>query len=138
MIFAELASRIAHGLERGVYRWCLIGHALGRACLTNSGQPGAERYLSGDEVRPARRATCLRIVVSEHHSLRRQLIEVWRSARHQAAVICADVRPTDVIAHNEDDVRPLWLLRGCGRADDYRRSEQRQHSEPDLSAKRHD
>ena len=51
-----------------------------------------------------RRATCLGVIVREYHALLGELVEVWRLAGHQAAVVSADVPHANVIAHNHNDV----------------------------------
>src|SRR5262249_59913543 len=80
MVLAELAGRIALRFERsrecaGFHRDTDVG-----ARLTYRSQSGAQRNLAGDEVRTARRAACLGIVVGKQHALRSELIEVRRFA----------------------------------------------------------
>jgi len=104
MVLAELTSGIAHGLEdRGDgdrFRW----ESRGGACLTNGGHAGADGKFAGDEVRTARRATRLGIIVGEQHAFLGKLVEVRRLARHQPAVVGADVPHADVVTHDDDDV----------------------------------
>ena len=89
----------------------LVRHAHIGAGLTDGRQAGADRDLAGDEVRPARRAARLGIVVGEHHALRGQLVEVGRLAGHDAAMVGADVEPADIVAHDDEDVGLLgWRL----------------------------
>ena len=61
------------------------------AGLADRGHAGADGQLAGDEVRPARRATRLGVVVGEQHALFGQLVEVRRPAGHHAAMVGADV-----------------------------------------------
>src|SRR5947199_10460678 len=74
MVLAKLASGIAHGLEdRG------DGHGLSRASdgsarLADGGHSRAERKLTGDEVRAARRATRLGVIVGGQHTCIRELV----------------------------------------------------------------
>ena len=117
VVLAELAGRIAHRLERGGNGRRLGRHADGGARLADGRQAGADRQLTGDEVRAAGRATRLGVVVGEAHALGGEPVEVRRAPGHNASVVGADVEPADVVAHDEDDVRPLsarWrLLRLC-------------------------
>ena len=39
-----------------------------------------------------------------HHRFRRQPVQVGRSTRHDALVVHANVAPTDIISHDENDV----------------------------------
>src|SRR6266404_2264123 len=107
VILAELAGGIALRFERGGYGASLCGQAGGRDRLADSGHAGADGELAGDEVRPARRATRLRVIIGEEHAFLGDLVEVRGSPGHHAAMIGADVPHADVIAHNEDDV---WFL----------------------------
>jgi hypothetical protein len=75
------------------------------ARLADGGQPGADRQLTGDEVRAAGGAARLGVVVGERMPCGGQLVEIRRSAGHHALVVGADVKPADVVAHDDDDVR---------------------------------
>jgi hypothetical protein len=75
--------------------------------------------IAGDEIGAARGAACFRVVVGEQHALGGDLVEIWRPPGHHAAMIGADIPDADVVAHDDDDVRPLpggcWRwLRLCG------------------------
>ena len=109
VVLAELARGIAHGLERRGDGHRLRGDADGRAGLADRGHAGADRQLAGDEVRAARRAARLGVVVGEQHAFGGELVEVRRPPGHHAAVVGADVPHADVVAHDDDDVG-----RGCG------------------------
>jgi len=84
--------------ERGGYGASLCGQAGGRARLADRGHAGTDGQLAGDEVRPARRAAGLSVIVGEQHAFLGELIEVRRSPRHHAAMIGADIPHADVIA----------------------------------------
>ena len=112
VVLAELAGRIAHRLEHRRDGRRLVRQADRRAGLADRGHAGADRQFAGDEVRAARRATRLGIVVGEPHALGGEPVEVRRPARHHALVVGADVEPADVVAHDDDHVRPLLLRRG--------------------------
>ena len=111
VVLAELAGGVAHGLERRGHRHSLRGDAGRRARLTDRGHAGANRQLTGDEVRATRGAARLRVVVGEPHSLGGQLVQIRRTTGHHALVVGTDVKPADVVAHDDDDVR---LLGGGG------------------------
>ena len=107
VVLAELARGITHGLERGGNRAGLGRNADLGAGLADRGHAGADGQFAGDEVRPARRATRLGVVVGEQHALLGELVEVRRPAGHHAAMVGADVPHADVVAHDDDDVRFL-------------------------------
>ena len=126
VVLAELPGGVALRLQRGGQRAGLVRQADIGARLAHGGQPGAKGNLAGDEVRPARRAACLGVVVGEHHALCGQLVEVRRLAGHDAAVVGADVEPADVVAHDDEDVGLLArCLGGGGRDHGHSRSRQR-------------
>ena len=77
------------------------------ARLADRGHAGADGQFAGDEVRPARRATRLGVIVGEHHAFLGHLVEVRRPPGHHAAMVGADVPHADVVAHDEEDVRLL-------------------------------
>ena len=113
MILTELAGGVALGLERSGQRAGLSGDADVRPGLADGRQPGAQGDLAGDQVRAAGGAACLGVVVSEQHAFFGELIELRRLARHNAAVIGANVEPADVVAHYDEDVG--LLAAACGR-----------------------
>ena len=115
MVFAELSRSIAHGLERCGDSRRLRRHADLGTGLADRGQSGADGKLAGDEVGATRRTTRFGIVVGEPHSAGSQLVEVRGLARHDALVIGTDVVPTNVIAHDDDDVRLLCLRKSVAR-----------------------
>ena len=111
MVLAELPGGIALCLQSGGERHGLCRDANVGPRLADGRQPRADRQLAGNEVRPARRAACFGVIVGEHHAFRSQLVEVRRLPRHDSAMVCADVEPADIVAHDDKDVgRPLLLL----------------------------
>ena len=122
MILAELPGGVTHGLERRGDGRCCIRHADRRTGLTDGGESSADGQLAGDEVRAARRATCLGVIVGEPHAFLGELAQVRGLAGHDALVVGLDVKPSDVIAHDEEDVRFL-VLRLRGSADASRQPE---------------
>src|SRR5215472_5326335 len=101
MILAELSGLIALSLEGGGKRAGLHRNSDIGACLADRGQTGSERNFTRDKICPARGATGLGVVIGEDHSLCRELVEVRRLAGHDSAVIRADVKPPDVVTHDE-------------------------------------
>src|SRR6266480_3866801 len=65
MVLAELASGVALRFERGSDGASLCGYADFGAGLADRGHARANRKLTHDEVGPARRAACLRVIVGE-------------------------------------------------------------------------
>src|SRR5215475_7735117 len=77
-------------------------------------------------------------VVHEDRAFVADAIDVWRFADHQAAMIDARLHPSDVVAHDEEDVGLLSLL-GEGRNARHCRGATRQDkSAPDCSEYAHD
>ena len=107
VVLAELAGGVAHSFERGGNRHRLRRYADGCAGLADRGHAGADRQLAGDEVGAARRAARLGVVIGEQHAFGGELVEVRRPPGHHAAVVGADIPHADVVAHDDDDVRPL-------------------------------
>src|SRR5262249_39435930 len=103
------AGRVTLRLERGGERAGLSWNTDIGTGLTNGRQTSPQRNLASDEVRTPGRATGFRIVVGEPHPLARQLIEVRRLTRHDPLVVRADVKPTHIVAHDEQDVRLLAI-----------------------------
>ncbi len=82
------------------------------------GQPGAQRRLSGDEGRTARRTAVFGVVVREDHAFVGDPVDVRRLVAHHAARIRTDIRLADVVAENHEDVGFSRVFRGrlrCGR-----------------------
>ncbi len=109
VVLAELPRGVTLGLERRGDRRRLGRHADLGPSLPHRGEARSDRELPRDEVGSPRRATRLGVVVREHHALGRESIEVRRAAREDAAVIRAEVRPADVVRHDEEDVRLLTV-----------------------------
>jgi hypothetical protein len=104
VILSELARRVANRLESGSNGGCFGRYPNFRARLADSSQTGSDRQLSGDEVGSTGRATRLRVVVCKAHALGRHSVEVRRSARQHALVIRPEVKPPDVVTHDDDNI----------------------------------
>src|SRR5262249_15521767 len=94
-----------HRFERSCDRRSVGGHANRSTGLTHGCQSGSNGQLPSNEVCAARCAAGFGIVVREHHAFCCKLIQLWSSACHHASMIGADVKPPDVISHDEHDVR---------------------------------
>ena len=70
-------------------------------------QAGAVDALAGDERRPAGRAALLAVGVGEPHPLVGDPVDVRRAIAHQPVAVAAQVRDADVVAPDDDDVRPV-------------------------------
>jgi hypothetical protein len=105
VVLAELTDDVTHRLEDRGDRGGFGGESQVSACLTHGGEAGPDRKLTRDEVCSTGRTARLGVIVGEEHPLRGQAIEVGSAPRHDAAVVCADVEPADVVCHHEDDVR---------------------------------
>jgi hypothetical protein len=51
------------------------------------------------------RAALLAVKIREHRSFFRDAIEIGRAIAHVAVVVATEVKPADVIGHDEQDVR---------------------------------
>src|SRR6266403_365716 len=114
MILAELAGGVALRLEQiGECRILLRQPFLG-ARHADLQQAGAEATLPGDEGGAPRRAGLLRVEVGEDRALSDDAVDVWRAVAHHAAVVRAYVPVADVVAKDDEDVRPASGRRGRG------------------------
>src|SRR5262245_18017045 len=114
MVLAELAGGIAERLEQ--LSQCRITRlqTYGRARNADLRKPGPQRALAGDEGRSARRAALLGIVIREHRAFFGYAVDVRRLVAHQSERIGTDVRLTNIIAKDDENVWPLtgwscWL-----------------------------
>ena len=107
VVLAELAGRVALLLQERRNRHDLFGHADWRGRNADLRQPRAQHALSGDERGSAGRAGLLAVAVREQHALLRDPVDVRRPVAHQAVRIATQVRLTDVVAPDDEDVRLL-------------------------------
>src|SRR5262245_43123373 len=105
MVFAELTCGIALSLQSGGESRCPSRDPDVCSCLADRRKASADRQLAGYEVRPARRAACLGVIVREYHAFRSQLVEVWRLPGHDAAMVRADIETANIVAHYDEYVR---------------------------------
>ena len=134
MVLAELAGVVAEieqelGDRRGAgpqIRWT--------AGELRRDHAGAQRVHAGEEGVTTRRAALLGVVLGKHRPFLADLVDVRRLADHQAAVINARLHPSDVIAHDEEDIWFLRLLCASRCARDYCGSSYRKQTEPQSSS----
>src|SRR5271163_4103569 len=107
MVLAELTGRISHRSEHVRDSDGLIGDANGCSSLSNCCKAGPHRYFTSDEVRPPGGAARFRIIVGEAHTLVGHPVQIRGSAGHYSLIVNTDVRPADIVAHDNDDV---WLV----------------------------
>ena len=70
-------------------------------------RPVRQHALPGDERRAPGGAALLAIAVGEQHALLGDAVDVGRAVAHQPMRVTAQVRLTDIIAPDDEDV---WLL----------------------------
>src|SRR5262249_52070663 len=85
----------------------------------------------------SRGAALLSVVVGEHRTFISDAIDVWCLSDHQATVIDARLHPPDVVAHDEENVWFLRLLRHCWAARRHRCGEHSNKTEPGFSTSGH-
>ncbi len=107
MVFAELPRCVAERFENCRDRDGLVRQADIRSSLTDSRHACPQWNLAGDEIGAASGTTCLGIIVGEAHALGGELVEVGRFAGHDALMIGTDIKPADIIAHDNENVRLL-------------------------------
>jgi len=111
VVLAELPGRIAERLEQ-LGDGCILGpQSGGRARGADLRQAGSEHALAGDEGRTPGGARLLAIAVGKAHALIGDAVDVRRAVPHQAVRITAQVTDADVVAPDDQDVRPGAL--GC-------------------------
>jgi transposase len=113
VVLPELPCRIAERLERLRDGRVFSLQADRRGRHADLRQAGAIDALSRNERRPARRTTLLTVRVREAHPFLRQAVDVGRSVIHQAAAVAAEIRNTDVIPPDDENIGliGLWHLR---------------------------
>jgi hypothetical protein len=83
-----------------------------------------------------RRAALLGVISHEDRAFVPDAVNVGGFPDHQAAVVDARLHPADVVAHDEEDVGLLLLLRGHGHAR-RRHGNACKQAEPDISGHAH-
>ena len=85
---------------------------------------------AGEERVAPRSTALLGVVGHEDRTLVADAIDIGRLTNHQTAVVDVRLHPADVVAHDEENVGLLLLLRGCWRAHHRNCGDARQQAEP--------
>ena len=107
MIFAKLARGVAHGFQHGCDGWRLRRHPDSGTGLSDCRKASPDWQFASDEVRAPGGATRFRVIVGEADAFVGHPVQIGRSAGHDALIVDTNIRPTDVIAHDDNDVWPL-------------------------------
>ncbi len=107
VVLAELAGGVAEVLQGRGDRRVLGTQADVGAREAHLRQPGAVGVLAGDERRPSRRAGLLAVVVGEPDALVGDPVDVRGAVSHEAVGVAAEVADPDVVAPDDEDVRPV-------------------------------
>ena len=121
MVFAELPGRVALRLQQFGDGRILLRQAFLCCGKSDFQEPGPQRTLPGDKGGASGGAGLLPIIVGEDCALIGDAIDVGRAVAHHAAIVGADVPVADVIAHDDEDIGLLRLLREGWRAARWRR-----------------
>jgi hypothetical protein len=110
VVLAELPGRITQRFEKFRNGRVFRAQAYIRAGCTNFGESGADGLLPGDESCPAGSAALLRIPGVKKRAFLCDAVDVRRLVTHHAVVVTTRVKPADIIAHDDKDVRLLGLI----------------------------
>ena len=105
VVLAELPGGIAEVLEQAADGRIELAHAHRSAREADLGKPGANAVLTGEERRAAGGAGLLAVIVQERDALAADAIDIRRLVAHEAVGVGADVRDTDIVAEDDEDVR---------------------------------
>ena len=106
VVLAELGGVVAARLQHLGQRRILLLDAARRSRDADRGHAGADRQLTRDEGGAAGSAARLPVVIGEQDPLLGDAVDVGRPAHHPVR-IGADVPVADVVAPDDQDVRPL-------------------------------
>jgi hypothetical protein len=110
MVLAELACRVAKVLHEFADSRVFGFDAKHGARRADLGEPGADRRLAGNECGATGGAALLAIEIGEHRAFLRNAIEIGCTVAHNAVVIATEIKPANVIGHDEQNVRPALSL----------------------------
>ena len=110
VVLARLTGHVSQRLEQisdgGVFGL----EALHRARHANRCKAGTHRDLPGDECRASGCATRLAVVVRMQSAFCSDAVDIGRRATHDPTIVSTDVKPADVVGHNEKNV---WQASRC-------------------------
>ncbi len=121
MVLAELSRHVSERLQEFGDRGILGAHALRSGRDAHFRQTRAIAGLPGDERRPPGGTGLLAVRIGEHHPFRGEPVDVWCLIAHQPAAVATQIRNTDVISPDDQNVRFLLVrhdhLLGSSRID---------------------
>jgi hypothetical protein len=107
MVLPNLGGHVTLRFEQ-VGQGRILGlNALQSAGHPHRGQAGAHRELPGDERRPPRRAARLGVRIGKQDTLSGKPVDIGRLSAHESTVVGAHIEPTDIVGHDQQDVRLL-------------------------------
>ena len=104
MVFAELAGSLAETLHHHAHRRIELAETHGGTWEADLGETGPETMLTGQEGRPAGRATLFAIVVQKPDAFICDSINVRGRVAHQTIAVGTDVGNPDVITEDDKNV----------------------------------
>ena len=120
MVLAELTGHVAMVLEQFGKSRVLLRETFLCARQADLQQAGSKRALTGEERRPTGGAALPAVPVGEQRPFVGDTVDVGCLVAHHAAVVGADIEPTDVVAPDNQDVGFVCGL-GCGVQQDKRK-----------------
>src|SRR5215510_12576757 len=110
VILTELASGVSERFEQFGNGGIFGTHAICSAWQSNLAQPRAEYALAHDEGCAASGARLLGVVVGENHAFVGNAVDVGRLVAHYPFRVATEVRLTNVITPNNENVGFLLSL----------------------------
>src|SRR5262252_8338631 len=110
MILAELASGVTDGFEQIGNCRHPVCDSMRRARHADREQPGADGMLTEDKGCAPRGTGLLTVSVGKKRAFLCETVDVGGTVSHHAEVVTTKIRPTDVVAPDDQDVRFLLLL----------------------------
>jgi hypothetical protein len=104
VVLAELSGGVALRLQQTGDRRVLRTHPDRRAGDPDLRQAGAKHALAHNERRPAGGAALLAIPVGEQHPFVGDAVDIRGAVAHDAVAVAAQVRHSDVVTPDDDDV----------------------------------
>ena len=124
VVLPELAGGIAQVLHELRDAGVLLAEADIGAGQAHLSQTGADRRLSRDERGPAGSTALLTIPAGEHCAFLGDPVDVRRPVSHVSPVVNARIEPTDIIAHDDENVGFLLLRLRFGESERGKRKRQ--------------
>src|SRR5262249_52892262 len=106
----ELAGGVSEVLEELGDGWIFCAQSDFRPRETDLGQASTNWRLAGDECRTAGRATLLTVEIRKHRPFFGDPIDIRGLVPHDPVVVTTHIEPTNVVGHDEQNVR-LGALR---------------------------